>query len=506
MSDDSVRAALRSDSPLVVVEAPAGCGKTFQGADYAREVASALDSGRVLVLTHTHAACSVFAEHAKGVGFRLEIRTIDSLIAQIASAYHAGLALPADIAAWVRKSDGRHAELAKRVAVLLSQYPIIAASLAYRYRVVICDEHQDSSGDQHAIVMDLLGQGALVRIFGDPMQAVFKFRGIAGRKSGYDWDDLVDQAHAFEKLETPHRWASGSPDLGLWTLKARKALATGGKIDLRTALPASVQIVAAENMAQKHLLYQLSPTDRRPVDCFERSRTSLLVLTRNNDTAQSLRAFFWPRLPLWEGHTRPALETLVDALDEHQGNPVSVAKAAVAFLGKVGVGVSPSVFGNEFEREVREGCPRARRGKPGRIQELARFLMTEPSHRGAARMLRRLWDLAKSDESFNSVRIDCRAEYWDAIRLGDFETADAGLAEIHHRRAYSRPKPPNRAISNIHKAKGLECGSVIVMPCDAQTFPDKPDARCLLYVALSRATKDLLLVFSRNNPSPLFRT
>jgi len=44
------------------------------------------------------------------------------------------------------------------------------------------------------------------------------------------------------------------------------------------------------------------------------------------------------------------------------------------------------------------------------------------------------------------------------------------------------------AISTIHKAKDLECESVIVMPCDARTFPDKHDARCLLYVALSRFT------------------
>ena len=41
MSDDSVHAALRSDAPLVVVEAPAGCGKTTKGADYAREIAVA---------------------------------------------------------------------------------------------------------------------------------------------------------------------------------------------------------------------------------------------------------------------------------------------------------------------------------------------------------------------------------------------------------------------------------------------------------------------------------
>jgi hypothetical protein len=41
------------------------------------------------------------------------------------------------------------------------------------------------------------------------------------------------------------------------------------------------------------------------------------------------------------------------------------------------------------------------------------------------------------------------------------------------------------------------------MPCDSTTFPDKPEARCLLYVALSRARKRLLLVVSKGNPSPL---
>src|SRR5581483_12178783 len=61
VSDDSVHAALRSDAKLVVVEAPAGCGKTHQGADYARDVA-ATSNHRPLILTHTHAACSVFAE------------------------------------------------------------------------------------------------------------------------------------------------------------------------------------------------------------------------------------------------------------------------------------------------------------------------------------------------------------------------------------------------------------------------------------------------------------
>jgi len=60
-------------------------------------------------------------------------------------------------------------------------------------------------------------------------------------------------------------------------------------------------------------------------------------------------------------------------------------------------------------------------------------------------------------------------------------------------------------VSTIHKAKGLECDSVVVMPCDAATFSGKNDARCLLYVALSRAKKRLMLVLSKDKPSPLFK-
>ena len=113
-------------------------------------------------------------------------------------------------------------------------------------------------------------------------------------------------------------------------------------------------------------------------------------------------------------------------------------------------------------------------------------------------------ELRKSDLAFSDIEVDHYGEFHDAIRLGDYQNADEGLAEITHRRTYSRPRPPARAISTIHKAKGLECDCVIVMPCDAKTFPGNREARCLLYVAISRARKRLMLVVSREKPSPLF--
>jgi hypothetical protein len=195
VSDERVHAALRSEASLVVIEAPAGCGKTHQGSDYAKDITLTPGPGRPLILTHTHAACSVFWERTKGSS-NVEIRTIDSLITRIATSYHAGLRLPANITAWLRQGGGTHKQLASLVASLLKRHPMIAASLARRHPVLICDEHQDSSADQHTLAMALYNQGAKVRIFGDPMQRIFPGRGSSGP---YDWDSLTTQAQAFEK-------------------------------------------------------------------------------------------------------------------------------------------------------------------------------------------------------------------------------------------------------------------------------------------------------------------
>lgn len=254
MSDASVRAALRSDHPLVLVEAPAGCGKTYQGADYARELVTTSTRGRPLILTHTHAACSVFAERTSGHRNAIEIRTIDSVIAGIATAYHKGLGLPADTSAWVRRRENGYAELAVKVAGLLKRYPMIASSLARRHPSVICDEHQDSSGDQHAVVMALLEQGAKVRVFADPMQKIFSDKTIDDSCPPCDWNDLKKVPHAYEELDVPHRWKDSSPALGAWTLAARKTLSSGGVIDLKDARPDGLDVTGTRKSLERPLI------------------------------------------------------------------------------------------------------------------------------------------------------------------------------------------------------------------------------------------------------------
>ena len=329
-------------------------------------------------------------------------------------------------------------------------------------------------------------------------------RRLKGSHPPWEWEQLKDAADEFVELECPHRWKDGCPRLGEWTLNARKLLKSGGRIDLRSGVPDSVTIVLADNEAKKTFDYQLSKPDRKAIDAFEQSQPSLLILTRHNDTARSFCAFFNRRIPLWEGHMRSGLEKLVLTMTAKQGDGVALAAAVVAFMRDIGKGFSPSAFGDAFQQEVHDGCKKSRKGKRASIQELARFIVAEPDHRGVAKMLRRLAQLKDGDDAFAAIAMDCNKEFWDAVRLGGFDSPDVGFADITHRRAHTRPKPPARAISTIHKAKGLECDSAIVLPCDGITLPEKPDARCLLYVALSRAKKRLMLVVSTSNPTPLF--
>lgn len=504
MSDASVAAALKSSARLVVVEAPAGCGKTFQGAQYAEDIAEKIGSGRVLILTHTHAACDVFASRTQKAKGRVDIRTIDSLIGQIAGAYHWALDLPADTAAWARGRTNGYEQLAAKVAGFVRACPMVAHSLALRYPIVIFDEHQDASVDQHTLALAFHERGMSVRIFGDPMQRIYGSKKKADIEADdRRWTGLKDLANVVEELDSPHRWSGGADGLGRWILTARAALVAGGQVDLRGTLPPGVSVLIAENQAPRRGTYLLANGVRKPIDAAVRTANSLLILAAQNDTVDALRAFFWRRLPIWEGHVREGLTVLFNTVQVHKGDAGRVAEAAIAFLGRVATGFSPSQFGNTLLEEVSSGCIGHRRGKPGQLQALARIILERPDHVGVASMLDRLSQLVAADSAFSSIKIDYRREFWDAVHLGRFDDPEEGLSEIVRRRNHARPPMPAKAITTVHKAKGLETDSVIVMPCDAQHFADTPAARCRLYVAMSRAKRSLTFVASRTSPSPL---
>jgi DNA helicase-2/ATP-dependent DNA helicase PcrA len=503
MSERAAAEALRSDAGLVVIEAPAGCGKTFQAAALTAERASNLRPGRMLILTHTHAACDVIAKRAPNPN-DLEIRTIDSLLVQIGTIYHRAIDLPPDVSAWARQSDDGYREVAARIVALLTRTPHIAAALAKRYPIVLCDEHQDSNLHQHAVVMLLHDAGARLRIFGDPMQSIYS-KNSEFVAAAQQWSKLCSDAEAFESLDVGHRWIKTAPELGEWIQEVRATLRDGGIIDLSGKLPKGLYVIRAENQAQGYGKYRLDKNERKPVDRFVAPNGTMLVLASQNKTVGALRGVFARGLPIWEGHTRSALDILVKDVLANTGNPIAVGRALVDLLGRVAVGFTPTGYGNRLIAEIEAGCTKRCRGKPAMLQGLAKILLAEPNHRGIAMVLRNLEQLMTREAQFSAIKIDYPREYREAIHLGDFADMSSAHSEMTRRRTALRPAPPLKAISTVHKAKGLECDRVLVLPCDKGHFADKAEHRCLLYVALSRPMRELALVIPTSDASTLFR-
>ncbi len=506
MNDDDVIAALDSDDRLVVIEAPAGCGKTYQGAAYAARVASSLGRGRVLVVTHTHAACGAFATATKNASARVEIRTIDSIVVQIAAAYCKVLGLPSDPSSWQRTIGSDFLDvLGIRVAEFLDKSKLVARALADRYPHVVVDEHQDSTDAQHAILLSLYAAGSRVRIFGDPMQQIYGVKTNKEFETRLNrWNRLRATARKAE-LTNPYRWKGYAPELGAWILRARTTLSEGGCIDLSQSSIAGLTVVAVSNLSQTRSGFSLSRDERAPIDRLVRTMSPLLVLTGTNETAQSLRAFWNRRLPIWEGHAREPLGKLVKAIKGAGGCAVAVGEATTQFLQAIAVGFGDSTHGHRLIRELREQCGKNARGKPLQLQRLARMILEKPNHSGMSDCLEGLKALMdKNEAGFDQIHVDHTHEFRDAIRLRDFEDPEVGLVEIQRRRSVLRPMPPSTCISTIHKSKGLECEHVFVVPCDSQ-FSNTKYARAKFYVALSRARKSLTLAISRDAPSPLVR-
>lgn len=506
MEDDEVAALLDSQESLVVIEAPAGCGKTYQGANYALREACRLKRGRILILTHTHAACSVFAKSTQANSSTVEIKTIDALIAQIATAYHKTLNLPADPSVWARNEQDGYEKLASMTANLIQSKPMIAEALAARFPVIVGDEHQDTSDSQHAIILALHNAGARLRVFGDPMQQIYKGTGQNAFGRGRERWQTLKNSGSFGELEYPHRWDDGSPDLGAWVLRAREDLKNGQPIDLTGQLPKGLKVVSVLNTSQARAGYKVSLDDRRPLDEAVDAVDKLLILTDQNPTATSLRAFWNRKIPIWEGYTRNALGELVKLLTQDGCTAESICVAVNAFMYNISAGYSATSHGNRLLQEVREGCVKAARGKPALLQKIAQLMLDSPDHKGAASAIAKIEQYRSDKEpGFADIKIDHIRELRDAIRLKDFEHPDEALAELHRRRSYARPTPPAKAISTIHKAKGLECEHAVLLPCEAGRFGNTDYARCKLYVALSRAKHSLTLVICANNPGPLFQ-
>lgn len=497
--------ALISDESLVIVEAPAGCGKTHIASNYAAWLVTKNPRNKVLILTHTHAACDVFRTRTRLVSGSITISTFDGFISQICAAYHQSLTLPKDVSRWARETAGGFEELGCAALRLLHASPSLLQAISFRYPFILCDEHQDSNPYQNGIVLALQNSGSKVRIFGDPMQEIYGKGNKQRTERKSQWGVLLASAGASEKLDHPHRWDSGCPELGNWILEARELLKEGQPIDLSERRPRGLKVVVAENISPKSRGFQLEKNPGRSFRDIVQNKEPLMVLASQNELVNGVNSFLGHRIPIWEGHQRDALSLLVRRCKEGNGNADLMADAFRLFVQATATGFSDTAFAKRFVQEVSENAKKPTRGKILQIQKIAKHILATPTHEGVAMALAELERLRKNNAEFSGIHIDHRREFWDAVKLGNFPDPELGLSEITSHRNFGVKSMPRKVISTIHKAKGLESDHVVVTALDQSNFPNTEEKRCLLYVALSRAKQSLTIIASKNRPSPMIR-
>lgn len=482
---------LHSAAPVVMIEAAGGCGKTTKAAKYASEAAERLSSGKVLLLSHTHAACGEFQRKCAATGKKIDVETCDSFCLKVINAYTRPLGLPAPIESHLgRPEDGvSFGELGRKATELFRRAPTVARAVATHYPVIILDEHQDASTHQNETVK-LLREvgGAQLRIFGDPMQAIHPVN-----DDGYvDWDTLWATADDTAHLEEPHRWY-GARDLGEWVMECRAALKAGNGIRLRDA-PPCVTAVSHNALAGRERFRDIRIASRLIHGFLDSVPDSAAILTFLGNMAKSTaQAGRW-RAPLNEGAQLDDLDVLIQAVETNAGNAEALAGAFLDFLYVVGAGLQQAMC-----RGLRERLGAAiNRDRAGRNQlawlDCLAPIYASPDHRGIAAAMRMV-----RDEAPAGYMIRHRDHVWALCAFNRTDDPRAFLSTLG--RIRRRRKWPPQMVTTIHKAKGLEFDHVLLCPVDHHQYPDDVLGARLLYVALSRAKRSVKLILAADAPS-----
>jgi hypothetical protein len=490
MTPDVAR-TLHSEAPFVAIEAAAGCGKTWTAATFASELSPRLDRGRVLLLSHTHAACGEFQRRCAGQSLRIDVDTCDSFALKVIGPYARVLGLPHPLDAHVGRTNPgvEFSMLATKAVELFRRAPTIARTIAGSYGTIILDEHQDSSVSQHQMIT-LLNEigGSRIRAFGDPMQAVHP-----DGDAGYiDWPAVFENADAKVRLNEPRRWQDHR-DLGDWITAVRATLKAGNPISF-VDVPDAVRIQTHESLAGRHRFADPKTAGRLLHDHFSSEVGTAVALAFLSPMVRCLAQACGWRARINEGATLEHLDGLITVLEQHPDDCVALSHAFLDFLNAIGSGLT-----KPLRESIRERLgPVINSQQAGAVQQtwlrVFQPIYDRPDHRGLSAAMQ----LVKAEPP-RGFRVRLKDHAWalrSLSRVDDPRTHLNALGRVRRRRTASR-----WTVSTIHKSKGLEFGRVLLCPVDSHQYPNGRLGARLLYVALSRASTAIDLVINQKAPS-----
>jgi superfamily I DNA/RNA helicase len=475
----SVEESLLSAAPFVLIEAPAGCGKTHVACDYARTLASALPEGRrVLVLAHTNAAVEEFTSRTHDLKPRIRVSTFDSLSLGLIRPYALALGLQYPVRIGEGGTRVSPATLSLKAAEVLARCPSIADMLVQLYPTIILDEHQDASREQHAIAMRLREAGAKVRAFGDQMQRIFISEGE------FPWNEIRGDADHVDALSHPHRWKSDLA-LGNWILQCRERLLAAEPIDMATA-PAAVR---RNTVRGPDLRYGAGQANDYAYQVRQLPAGTSALLTARKNHMVTLRRASSNAAHFYEGSRLEHVYETFDRLEANMGSPKIMADVLLDLLQSTCTGLTTS-YRTRIEQSLmddRLDFGRSHAVRP--ILDSLQCVYSSPTLEGVGRACR---ILLEHPPEFLKMEKPAALRILSSLVKPLADPYEQLQEAIGHYKTVSRR--PNFAVSTVHRAKGFQFDHVLVSNVSETHFPDDDYGRRLFYVAISRCSRSLALL------------
>jgi DNA helicase-2/ATP-dependent DNA helicase PcrA len=471
--EDSAIAHLASTLRLGSIVAAAGCGKTEQIAN-----ATHLSGGRRLILTHTHAGVDVLRQRLKKLKVPRSRFRLDT-IAGWCLRYAASFPVRSGLGSFTPRTDGEWNAVYQAVAKLINSGAVNSV-LSTSYCGAFVDEYQDCSLLQHEVVT-ALSKVLPVCVFGDPLQAIFDFKG----QEPVDWQTQVYPAFAQAgELSKPWRWLKaekGNAPLAAWLQKMRTALEAGGELDL-AGCPDCVK-------------WEILPTDPRfrtnkIVEVCKRARDqagddALVVIAdaasigaRAYIAKQLAKAGFSKIEPISCTTLYAAAKKFEKEKDFNQ------LKATMSFIGDCMTGTSETPFLDAVE--ARRKGSRKGTAQFGPLIDLGVALVDSPT---PANRLALLDGFHGRDDSYcfrREMFYAMRTALLICISQPSCTLADA-IWEVQSRARHAGRIIAKRSVGSTLLVKGLEFDHAVVVHTPGMTRKD-------WYVALTRASVTLTLL------------
>lgn len=452
------------------VVAAAGCGKTELIAR-----ATAAGVGRRLILTHTHAGVDVLRRRLRDHGVSSRLYLVDTIAGwslRYASAYRgrSGLTLtePRTDSDWTA---------VYAAATRLIRSGAVKRVLSASYSGLFVDEYQDCGASQHAVVV-ALSESLSTCLFGDPMQAIFDFKG----QTPVDWDrDVFPRFTKLCTLSRPHRWIKHNNEgMATWLKQIRTDLERGAPVDFGnlpdqvrwTALPDEIgqrhqKVVGACLTAMGRLGDLVVIADPANLEGRAKIASKLAKQGFSNIEPVDCKTAYALMRRLGSLGSSDRLGPTLDVIEKCMGGVERAAFDHAISSRKRGGSLGTAKFGDDL---IGTGLALAAGGSDALVLALIDAFAARPT------------SFVYRREMLRAIRASLRMKIAD-----DCTDLTEGLWRAQNQARHAGRPVPHRAVGSTLLVKGLEFANAVVIHSDSMSGKD-------WYVALTRATHTLTVL------------